>query len=158
MTQMPQSDQTSGAMSQDAQGETPAPAFRPYLPSEQPPERSRLPLVFIGLSVLLVIGGLVFWATRPDTAEAERAVVNYRQMTAEQLAENASVSAARELVRRLSHGTAAERAAASSVTNRPRSARLARNLAMAMALKQQKRAYEMRLRVQRNMRMAEEGR
>jgi len=155
MTQMPQSSQTSEMVGQDPQGEAPAPAFRPYLPSTEPQKRSRLPLVLVGLSVVLTVGGLAFWSSRPDAAES--AVVDVGRMTPEQLAENASMAAAMELLRRLDQGPPAERAACSRAMNGPRSARLTRNLAMARALQQQKRANEMRLRAEREMRMAEEG-
>ncbi len=156
MTQTPQSDEIPGTVSQDDQGETPPPAFRPYRPPE-PIRRSRKGLVFIGLSVVVVMGGLVFFSGGPDEAEGHKAPVDVRKMTAEQLAKDSSPGAARELVRRLLHGTQAEHIAASNVMNRPRSQRLSRNLAMAMALEQQKRANDMRLRTQREMRLAEEG-
>lgn len=155
MTQMPQSSQTPDMVSQDAEGETPAPAFRPYLPSEEPPSRSRLPWIFLGLSAILILGGLVFWSGRP--AEAESAVVDVSKMTAEQLVKDASMAAARELIRRLDDGTPAERTAASGAMDGRQSARLTRNLAMARALEQQKRANEMKLRMERDRRMAEQG-
>jgi hypothetical protein len=157
MTQMPQSSRTSETMNQDDQGEKPAPAFQAFLPSAEPPKRSRLPLVFLGLGVLVLIGGLLFWGGGPDGAEADKPAVDVRQMTAEQLAEVASVPAARELVRRRRHGTPAEQAAAASVMNHPSSARLARNLAIATALEHQNRANEMRVNMERDIRMAEEG-
>ncbi len=142
---------------QDTQDEKSAPVLQAYLPSEAPQERSRMPLVFIILSVVLVIGGLLFWNVEPDEARGKKASPDFGKMTAEQLAGNASMSAATELVRRMFQGTPAERTAASSMMSRPRSARLARNLAMAMALEQKKRADDMRIRMEGNMRMAEEG-
>ena len=157
MTQIPQSSESSQAPSQDRQADTASPEFRPYVPDPEPPERSRLPLILAGVSVALLIFGLVFWKKSPDAAEADTKVLDVSQMTAEQLAEDASAAAARELVRRLLHGAPAERAAASSVMKRPRSPRLMRNLAVAMALAQQKRANDMRLSVERETRMMEEG-
>jgi len=160
MTEMPESSESSETAGQDAQGEESeksAPAFEPYLPSEAPQERSRKPLVFLILAVILVIGGLLFWNVEPDEAGGKKPRPDFKKMTAEQLAEDASSSAAVELVRRMFHGTPAEHKAASSVMSRPRSPRLSRNLAMAMALEQQKRAGEMGLRMERDTRMAEEG-
>lgn len=156
MTQTPQSDEISRTVSQDAQRETSPPAFRPYRPPE-PIRRSRKGLILIGLSVVAVIGGMVFFSTGPDEAEGHKAPIDVRKMSAEQLARDSGPGAARELVRRLLHGTQAEHIAASNVMNRPRSQRLSRNLAMAMALEQQKRANDMRLRTQREMRLAEQG-
>jgi len=79
------------------------------------------------------------------------------KMTAAQLADDASPKAARELVRRMLHGTEAEHVAARAVMNTPSSPRLSRNIAMAMALEQQARADKMRLDVAREVRTAEEG-
>lgn len=157
MTEIPESNETSEMAGQDTQDEKSAPAFQAYLPSEAPQKRSRMPLVFMILAVVLVIGGLLFRNAEPDEAKGKKARANFSKMTAEQLAKNASLSAATELVRRSSHGTPAERAAASSMMNRPRSPRLSRNLAMAMALELKRRADNMRVRTERNMRMAEEG-
>lgn len=157
MTQIQEPNETSETVSPEAQGEAPPPVFRPYVHNAAPPKQSRGPLVFVGLSVVVLIGGLAFWSGQPDTAEAESAVVPVSQMTAEQLAEKASPAAARELVRRLLHGTEAEHAGVAAVMNRPRSPRLQRNMAMAMALEQQKRANDMRLRTEREIRMAEQG-
>ena len=63
---------------------------------------------------------------------------------------NEQVSAAeRWLARRMFHGTGAESAAASSAISTYKSPRLARNLAVAMALEQQKRAQNMAVQTQR---------
>lgn len=157
MTQTPDPSQTCETVSQDAEGEATAPAFEAYLPSEAPQERSRLPWVLLGLSAVLIVGGLVYWSTRPDSAEAENTPIDFRKMTVEQLAENASMEAAVELLRRQREGSRAERAAASKAIDRPRSARLTRNLAMAMALQQQNRANQMHVRMERERQMAERG-
>ena len=157
MTQVPQWNETSETTSQEGQDEAPAPAFEAYLPSEEPPKRSRLPLVFLGVGVVVMIGGLIFLGGRSDEPKAKKPKVDVRQMTAEQLAEAASVPAARELIRRRNEGDAAERAAAASVMSHPGSARLARNLTIAMALEQQKRANDMAVSMERDNRMARRG-
>ena len=157
MTGIPESNETSEMAGRDAQDEQSAPVFRPYVPSEVPQKRSCISLVLMILSVGLIIGGLLFWKTEPDEAKGKKAPPNFSKMTAEQLAENASMSAAVELVRRAFHGTPAERSAASRVMSRPRSSRLSRNLAMAMALEQKKRAEDRRVSVEREMRRVEEG-
>ena len=157
MTETPQPNETPEGTGQNTEGEAPAPTFRPYVPVGDPPMRSRLPLILGCLGVVVLIAGLAIWIGAPEEAEAKPAKVSVRKMTAGQLADNAGFDAARELVRRMLHGTPAEHAAASAVMNPPRSPRLARNLAMAMALEQQKRANAMNLRVQREMQRAEEG-
>ena len=157
MTQMPQSNRTSETMSQGPPGDAPAPVFRPYVPSAEPGGHSRRPLVFMALSVVVGIVGMVFWSGRPDEAEAKNAKADVSKMTPAQLAEDSSPPAAKELVRRMYHGTDAQRAAASHVVNNVRSPRLRRNLAMAMALETQKRANAMRARTQREMQMSEQG-
>jgi len=157
MTQMQGPNEMPEPASPDPQGEAPPPVFRPYVHTPEPTKQSRGPLVFFGLSVVVLIGGLAFWSGTPDQAEAESPAVPVGEMTAEQLAEKATPAAARELVRRMLHGTEAEHAGAAAVMNRPRSARLNRNLAMGMALEQQKRANDMRLRAEREIRMAEYG-
>ena len=157
MTEMPESSQTPEMMDQEPQDEAPSPAFEPFLPSVEPPKRSRVPIVFAVLGVLVLVGGLVFHGRGADKAEAKNVAVDYTQMTAEKLGEDSSPGAARELVRRFFSGEPAERAGAASVMHSPHSPRLTRNLAMAMALEQQKRAQAMRVNVERNMRMAEQG-
>jgi len=156
MTEKHETDQTPEAVSPGPQPETPPPVFRPFVEAPQP-KQSRGPLLFIGLSVAVLLGGVAFWNNQPDQAEAQPAVVAVNQMTAEQLAKRADPAAARELVRRLFHGTEAEHAGAAAVMNRPRSMRLSRNLAMAMASENQKRASEMKLRVEREIRETEQG-
>lgn len=155
MTQMHQPNQTSEMMSQDSPGDAP-PTFRAYVPAPEPEPHSRRMLVFVGLSVVVIIAGLVFWSG-PDEVEAKPAKADVSTMTAEQLAENSSPRAAKELIRRMYHGTEAERAPAARVINSPQSPRLRRNLAMAMALQMQNRANAMRVRNEREMRMAEQG-
>jgi len=139
------------------QPETAAPVFQAYLPPEAPPGRSRLPLALAVLGGVVLVVGWAFYRGRPDEAEAKPPAIDVASMTAAELAEDAGPAAARELVRRLLEGTPAEHAAAAAVMNTPPSPRLARNLAMAMALAQQKRANEMRVRAARHMRMAEQG-
>ena len=156
MTDMPQSDQTSETTGQGSQGEAP-PTFRPYVLPPAPAARSRRSLVCVGLSVVVVIAGLVLCSGEPAPADAENATVHVSKMTARQLADKASLPAAKELVRRMNHGTEAEHAAASAVVNRPQSPRLRRNLVMAMALETQQRAHANRARYEREARMAEEG-
>jgi len=100
---------------------------------------------------------MVFWSGGPDEADAKPAKADVTTVTAAQLAENSSHTAAKELVRRMYYGTDTERAAATRVINGPQSPRLRRNLAMAMALQAQKRANAMHARNMREMRLAEEG-
>ena len=157
MTQIPHPSESPQTTGQDRQAQPTAPSFEPYVPSQEPPRRSRLPLVLGAASVVVLVCGLVFWKSQPDAAEADTKVVDVGQMTVDQLAEDAGPLAARELVRRSLYGAPAESAAASSAMNHPRSPRLARNLAVAMALEQQKRANDMRIRNEREMRMVEQG-
>lgn len=157
MTEVPESSGTSETMSPDPQSDAPAPAFRPYATRTVPQRRPRTGLVFVGLSVVVVIGGLVFWSGGSNAEEKDATVRDVKKMTAEELAEDSSPRAAKERVRRMFHGTPAEHAAASGVMSRPRSARLSRNMAMAMALEQQQRANRMRMRVERETRLAEQG-
>ncbi|GAF93414.1 unnamed protein product, partial [marine sediment metagenome] len=91
---------------------------------------SRTPLILLGLSVVIVAAGLIFCSGGPDTIEAEQAIPDVRSMTAEQLAEDAGLLAAKELTRRMFQGTPAEQAAASGVVTRSRNPRLARHMAM----------------------------
>ena len=156
MTEMPQSNEMPETTGPDAQGDPP-PTFAPYVPPAAPAAPSRRPLIFIGLSVVVVIIGLVFWSGEPDEADAKPVKADVSKMTAQQLAEDSSPRAAKELVRRMYHGTNAERATASSVINHPQSQRLRRNLAMAMAYEMRNRANTMRNRAEREMQMAEEG-
>ena len=122
MTQMHESDPRPQAASPyAAPDESPQPVRRPYVHNALPPKGSRGPLIFVALSVLVLIGGMAFWSGSPDHAEAENVAMPVTQMTAEQLAEKASPAAARELVRRLLHGTEAENASAAAVMSRPRS-------------------------------------
>jgi len=155
MTQMPQSNQTSGMTGQDPQDE--APTFRRYVSSPEPAAHSRRMMIFMGLSIVTIIAGLIFWNGGPDEADAKPAKADVTKMTAEQLAENSSHAAAKELIRRMHHGTDTERDAAVRVVNGPVSPRLRRNLAMAMALQAQKRANAMHARSEREMRLAEQG-
>ena len=161
MTQVPQPPPLPGnaptSAAQPPAGDAPAPAFVPILPRPAPPQSSRTPLIIFGVCVVALIVGVIISGTRPEAAEA-KAAKPVTEMTADELAEDASMPAARELVRRMCDGTPAEHADASRVMTSPRSPRLARNLAMAMALAQQKRANEMRLRVEREQRMMMEGR
>ena len=162
MTQVPQPPPVGGnvppPVAQPPDGDEAAPAFVPILPTPTPPKSSRTPLIIFGVCVVALIGGVIISCTRPDAADAEDAAKPVAEKTAEVLAEDASMPAARELVRRMCDGTAAEHAEASRVMTAPRSPRLARNLAMAMALAQQKRANDHRLRVEREMQMIEQGR
>jgi len=156
MTQMPQSSGSSGMGEQEPQDQAPAPAFQAYLPSTERPKHSPRMLIVAGAMMLVVIAGLAIWTSGPDDAEAE-APVDVGKMTPEQLVKDASMGAARELLRRQHEGTPAERAAANKAMSGSRSARLTRNLAMAMALRQQNRAHEMNVRMRREMQTAERG-
>ena len=104
----------------------------------------------MAVSVALIVVGLVFFTGGPDDADAKPTVPDFSAMTADELAGNASAVAARELARRMTEGSPAERAAAGSALNRRSSPRLIRNFAMAMALQQQKKASDMNLRIQRD--------
>ena len=90
-------------------------------------------------------------------AEAKKPKPNYATMTADDLAQDASVPAARELSRRMTTGTQAEHMAAAGAIDRWRSARLTRNMAMSMALAAQKKALDGNVRMNRDQRMAREG-
>ena len=145
-------------VSQGPEDEAPVgPPFVAILPGPAPARSSRTPLIVFGVCVVALIGGIIFTCTRPDSAEAEPTATPVSAMTAAELGEDASMPAARELVRRMLQGTSAEHAEAARVMNAPRTPRLARNLAMAMALAQQKRANDMRLRNEREIRMYEQG-
>ena len=157
MTQTPQSSPAPDTTGRGPEGEAPAPAFKPYLPSEEPEKHSHLPWIIMGLALAVMIGGILFWPSGPDEADADNASLEVGKMTPAQLAKDASMASAVELLRRMHEGTAPEKAACSEAMNRHRSPRLTRNLAMSRALTAQKRANEMRVRMERDTRMAERG-
>ena len=154
MAEIPQCDPTPVPAIQDGQDETAEVTFTPYLPSAEPEEPSRKPWMILGGCLLLVIGGWLFWPddfgkVAPDTPP------DVSKMTEQELAEEGSMLAATELVRRMNEGTLAQRSAASRVMDRPPSVRLRRNIGMAMALQSQKRATDMNARMAREMQKAE---
>jgi hypothetical protein len=166
MTEITQPDPTPEDPTQDGQDEDPTQdgqdensevTFTPYLPSTEPQEPSRKPWMILGGCVLLVVGGVLFWPDSTDDAAAADTPPDVRKMTAEQLGQEGSMLAAVELVRRTYEGTPAQRSAAARVMDRPPSTRLRRNLAMAMALRQQKRATDRNARMAREMRGIEEA-
>ena len=117
----------------------------------------RKPLIILGVSVLVVVGGLIFGSGTPKPVQATIPKLDVANMTAEELADNGSFQAARELTRRMTSGTMNDRAAVSIAINARKSMRLGRNLASAMALEQQKRMQNMVRQVEGNRRMAEDG-
>ena len=158
MTQMPQPSDTTQPTPSGEEGDTPQRTFRPVV-YEQPPDKpSHKPLILLGVSVLLVIGGLIFSGPKADDAQAKSATPDYRSMTADELAKDASVPAAQQLAHRMFNGTQPQKAAVSSAIMQHRRPRLARNMAMAMALEQQKKQQEMmRTMQQRQQEMVEGG-
>ena len=157
MTQMPQPSDVPEMGQPAAEGETPPQAFTAIHYEPPPPKSMRKLLIPVGIAVVVIAGGLIFCRGKPEEAEAENPKLNYATMTADDLAKNASVPAARELTRRMTTGTHAERIAVSSAMNRWPSARLTRNMAMAMALRAQKKALAGNVRMSRDQRIAREG-
>ena len=156
MTRIPQPSKRPDDVAGRPEGDAPARTFEPIL-SDPVSRPSRKPLIFLGLSILVLIGGLIFCSGKPDAAEATSPKLEVGKMTAEELAKDASPSAARELARRMVRGTPGEHAAASGAINCWSSPRLARNMAMAMALEVQKRPQEMVRQMEMNQRMMMEG-
>lgn len=157
MTQMSQPSDLSDMDLPFAEGESPPPAFTAIHHEPAPPKPMRKLLIPAGVAVGVIVGGLIFCRGNPDEAEAQKPKLNFATMTAEGLAKDASVPAARELTRRMTAGTATERMSASTAIDRWRSTRLTRNMAMAMALAAQKRAHDANVRMGRDQRMATEG-
>ena len=150
MTQITPPNDPPAEPGQPSEGEAPAPTFKPFIRESAPAKPSRKPLIIVAVSVALIVVGLIFFTGGPDDAEAKPAVLDVGALSADELAQNASAVAARELARRMTEGSPAERAAAGSALNRRSSPRLIRNFAMAMALQQQKKANDMNLRIQRD--------
>ena len=139
------------------EGETPPQTFTAIHQEPPPPKPMGKLLIPAGVAVVLIVGGLIFFRGKPDEAEAKKPNLNYATMTVDDLAQNASVPAARELTRRMATGTQAERIGVSSAMSRWPSARLTRNMAMAMALAAQKKALDGNVRMSRDQRIAREG-
>jgi hypothetical protein len=152
---------SSGGVGGDGSGgmvEGPAqPVFQAYRYEEPPGKPSRIVWVVLGLGVLLLAGGVAYKVWGPREAAAQPKALNFKEMTADQLAQDASALAAHELARRMSSGTAAERTAALQTVQDHPSQRLAQNMAMALATEAQKKQTQVMADVQRNVRMAEEG-
>ncbi len=159
MTQIPQPGDTPQTTGQIPESEAPAQSFTPYLPGSVPRKLSLKPLIILGAFALVFIVALIFYSGKPDAAEAgaKAPALDVSKMTASELAKNASPQAARELARRMVHGTQAEQAAVSSAIYTWTNPRLARNLAVAMALAQQKRQLEMMRQIERNRQMMMDG-
>lgn len=157
MTQMSQPSDVPEMGPPAAEDESPPQIFTAIHHEPDPPKPMRKLLIPVGVAVGVIVGGLIFCRGKPDEAEAKKPTPNYATMTADDLAQDASVPAARELTRRMTSGTSAERTAASTAIDRWRSSRLTRNLAMAMALAAQKRALDANVRMSRDQRMASEG-
>ncbi|GAF98136.1 unnamed protein product, partial [marine sediment metagenome] len=155
--QMSQSSDVPEMEQPAAEGETPLQPFTAIHYVPPPPKSMRKLLIPVGIAVVVIAGGLIFCRGKPEEAEAENPKLNYAAMAADDLAKNASVPAARELTRRMTTGTAAERTAASTAIDRWRTGRLTRNMAMAMALAAQKRALDSNVRMGRDRRMARRG-
>lgn len=156
MTQTPQSSEAPETADASSESEAPAPSFTPIHHEPPPAKPLGKLLIPVGVAVVVIVGGLIFCRGKPKAAEAKSSM-DVSTMSAEELAKNASVPAARELARRMSSGTQAERVAASSAINCWRTPRLTRNLAMAMALGAQKRANEMNVRMRRDQQIARDG-
>ena len=154
MTHTPQSGDTSGPAYPCPAGDEPSRMFETTSPSPATMKPSRTPLILLVLSVVIVAAGLMFCGGgEPDTVEAVQAVPDVSSMTAEQLAEDAGLLAAKELTRRMFEGTPAEQAAASSVVTRSRNPRLARH--MVMALEHQTKQQKMMRQMDQNRRTME---
>jgi len=157
MTQMSQPNDVPEMGQPAAEGESPPQVFTAIHHEPEPPKSMRKLLIPAGVAVVVIVGGLIFCRGKPDEAEAKKPKPNYATMTADDLAQDASVPAARELSRRMTTGTQAEHMAAAGAIDRWRSARLTRNMAMAMALAAQKKALDGNVRMNRDQRMAREG-
>lgn len=157
MTQMSQPSDLPEMGQPAAEGETPPQAFTAIHHQPEPPKSMRKLLIPAGVAVAVIVGGLMFSRGNPDEAEAKKPKLSYATMSADDLAKNASMPAVRELTRRMTTGTPAERIAVSSAMNRWPSGRLTRNMAMAMALAAQKKALDSNVRMSRDQRMAREG-
>ena len=114
MTQMSQPSDVPEMGQPAAEGESPPQVFTAIHREPEPPKSMRKLLIPAGVAVAVIVGGLIFCRGKPDEAEAQKPKPNYASMTADDLAENASVPAARELTRRMAAGTPAERMAAST--------------------------------------------
>ncbi|KKL85687.1 hypothetical protein LCGC14_1952230 [marine sediment metagenome] len=143
MTQSPQSSDPTDAVDQCPQDDAPPEGFQMPLPSPPPPKLSRKPLILVGVSVVLLIGGVIFCKGKPDSARAKPPRLPVGTMTSDELAKNASSAAAVELARRMAEGTPEQRASASIAVNHWSSPRLVRNMAWAMALDMQTKQAQM---------------
>ena len=123
--------------------------FSPQVAPATPAAPCRWPLTVMGLSTLLLAGWLIFRSDAPVKPRIEPPPANYSAMTAQQLAQDAGVPAAIELARRIASRNPQEQVAAAQVMADCRNPRLARNLAMAMTLQQQKTRQEIIRQVQR---------
>ena len=157
MTQMSQPNEVPDMEVPGSEEESPPQPFVAIHHEPEPPKPMKKLLIPAGVATVVIIGGLIFCRGNPDEAEAKKPKLNYATMTADQLAQDASMPAARELTRRMTTGTGTERTAASAAIDRWRSSRLTRNLAMAMALAAQKKALDANVRMSRDQRMATEG-
>ncbi|KPK83517.1 MAG: hypothetical protein AMJ81_08080 [Phycisphaerae bacterium SM23_33] len=157
MTQIPQPNEAPDRADAPPDSGGPAQTFQPILYDAAPKKPPRNLLIVVGACVLSAVVGLIFCRGKPHAAQANTPALDVGSMSAQELAESASVPAARELARRMVSGTPAEQAAASSAITCRRSPRLARNLAMAMALEQQKRQQQLMLQMRRHQQMAVEG-
>jgi len=161
MTQIPES--SDGAQGVQTAGQNggggPTQQFTPLIVKSGPKPPPHRLYIFLGVCVVVSVVGFIFCAGKPEKAEAKTkpTMLDFRNMTSRELAENASAAAARELARRMFHGTEAERASASSAVNCWSSPRLGRNMAIAMALEQQKKAQELARRMEEERRMMMEG-
>ena len=157
MTQMQQADPMSSQDNPNPADPDSAPSFQPYLADRTPAKPSRALVIVLCAAAGLMLVGWIVTRGGPDDAKAKPAKVPMAQRTAEALATDASAAAAQELARRMSEGTPAERAAAAGAIQTHPSARLTRNMAMAMALEAQKRQNAMMVEMQRRMREVEHG-
>ena len=155
MTEVPQSNDDSNETSPNPEEEQSAPDFQAYLVLPTSNSSSRKTIFIIGACVLVMIIGLII-RDKPHPAQAKKPAIDFKAMASHELAQNASPQAARELVRRMYHGTDAERMSATSVIVNP-SPRLGRNLAVAMSLELQKKQQENMRRMRESIRQAEQG-
>lgn len=111
----------------------------------------------LGACALLIIGGLIFSAVGPDDAQATTAPADYATMTCDQLAQDGSMPAARELSARLTGEDDEQAGAAAAAMEKHANPRLARNMAMCMAQAQNAKAAELQAQAARAQQMSEEG-
>ncbi len=132
-------------------------SFTPILFDPPAPGASRKGLYFLGGCVALIVLGVLWQLVKPESTEAksEPPPPDYTVMTVDQLVQNASPGAAHELAKRMVNGQPADQAAAAVAIRNCSNPRLARNLAMAIALEQQKKQKQMMQEIERQVEFVE---